>query len=182
LIWTAFNAAWNFFALKIESEGGGALLVGMGTALGGLVEVPMMRLSSRLQRTRGLRRTYTLGCAVYALAFLLWGLIDQPTIVSFLTVFEGTGFAFLFTSTVVIVGRLLPSNLYSTGQSVVATVGFGLAPILGAGIGGFVFQSFGPLTLYLGASTLALAGAVAAWLSLSAPAVALPGSDVEPAR
>jgi PPP family 3-phenylpropionic acid transporter len=182
LVWTGFNAAWNFFALKIEGEGGGALLVGIGTALGGLVEVPMMRLASRLQKTRGLRATYTFGCAVYALAFLLWGLIDNPTIVSCLTVFEGMGFAFLFTSSVVIVGRLLPPSLYSTGQSMVATIGFGVAPILGAGIGGFVFQSFGPLTLYLGASTVALAGAVAAWLSLSAPAVSLPAPDVELAR
>jgi MFS transporter, PPP family, 3-phenylpropionic acid transporter len=181
LVWTGFNAAWNFFALKIESEGGGALLVGIGTGLGGLVEVPMMRIASRLQRSWGLRKTYTLGCAVYAFAFLMWGLIDNPTIVSFLTVFEGMGFAFLFTSSVVIVGRLLPSTLYSTGQSMVATVGFGIAPILGAGIGGFVFQSFGSLTLYVGASTLALAGAVGAWFSLSAPAVALPRVEAEPA-
>src|SRR6266540_821297 len=47
LVWTGFNAAWNFIGLKIERAGGGALLVGIGTALGGLVEVPVMRLSSR---------------------------------------------------------------------------------------------------------------------------------------
>ena len=39
LVWTGFNAAWNFIALKIASEGGGPLLVGIGTAVGGLVEV-----------------------------------------------------------------------------------------------------------------------------------------------
>ena len=180
LVWTGFNAAWNFFALKIEAEGGGALLVGIGTALGGLVEVPMMRLSSRFQRAWGLRKVYSLGCAIYALGFLLWGLIQDPTIVSLLTVFEGMGFAFLFTSSVVVIGRILPPSLYSTGQSMVATVGFGIAPILGAGIGGFVFESFGDVTLYVGASALALAGAVAAWLALSDPAVARPQLEVEP--
>ena len=51
LVWTGFNAAWNFISLKIASEGGGPWLVGIGTALGGLVEVPMMRSSSRLQAT-----------------------------------------------------------------------------------------------------------------------------------
>jgi PPP family 3-phenylpropionic acid transporter len=180
LVWTGFNAAWNFFALKIEREGGGALLVGIGTALGGLAEVPMMRLAARLHRTWGLRRVYTLGCAIYALGFLLWGLVNRPTIVSVLTVFEGMGFALLFTTSVVIIGRLLPPSLYSTGQSMVMTVGFGIGPILGAGFGGFVFESFGPLTLYVGASSLALAGGVAAWFALSAPAVALPHPDVEP--
>jgi hypothetical protein len=90
------------------------------------------------------------------------------------------GFAFLFTTSVVIIGRLMPPSLYSTGQSMVATVGFGIAPILGAGIGGFVFERFGDVTLYVGASVLALAGAVAAWLSLSAPAVSEPLPDTGP--
>ena len=179
LVWTGFNAAWNFFALKIASEGGGPFLVGLGTALGGLVEVPMMRVSSRLQRRWGLRNVYALGCLIYALGFLLWGLIDQPTIVSLLTVFEGMGFSLLFTTSVVVVGRLLPPSLYSTGQSMVQTVGLGVAPILGAGIGGIVFQNLGPLTLYIGASALAVAGSIAAWFALSSSAVALPQADVD---
>jgi MFS family permease len=180
LVWTGFNAAWNFFALKISSEGGGPLLVGIGTALGGLVEVPMMRLASRAHRGWGLRKAYVLGCCVYAFGFLLWGLVDDPTIVSLLTVFEGMGFAFLFTTGVVVIGKMLPSTLYSTGQSMVSTVGFGIAPIVGAGVGGFVFERFGDVTLYAIASGLALAGGVGAWLSLSDPAVSMPLPDVEP--
>ena len=152
LVWTGFNAAWNFFALKITSEGGSIMLVGLGTALGGLVEVPVMRMSSRLQRAWGLRKVYALGCAVYATGFLLWGLITNATVVSFLTVFEGMAFSLLFTTGVVVVGRLLPPSLYSTGNSVAAMVGFGLGPILGAGVGGFVYQHAGPLVLYVGAS------------------------------
>jgi hypothetical protein len=89
------------------------------------------------------------------------------------------GFSLLFTTSVVVVGRLLPSSLYSTGQSMVQTVGLGVAPILGAGIGGVVFQNLGPLTLYVGASSLAVAGAVAAWFALSSPSVSLPQGDVD---
>ncbi|MGH2538949.1 MAG: MFS transporter [Actinomycetota bacterium] len=169
LVWTGFNAAWNFIALKIASEGGGPLLIGIGTAVGGLVEVPMMRSSSRLQARLGLRRVYVLGCAVYSLSFLLWGAISNPTIVSLLTVLEGVAFSLLFTTGVVIVGRLLPSSLYSTGNSVAQMVGFGLGPIIGAGIGGFVYESAGPMTLYAGASAVALGGGVVAWLALRGP-------------
>ena len=53
LVWVGFNAAWNFISLKIVSEGGGPLLIGIGTALGGLIEVPTMRMSSRLQTRWG---------------------------------------------------------------------------------------------------------------------------------
>ena len=99
----------------------------------------------------------------------LWGSISNPTIVSLLTVLEGVAFSMLFTTGVVVVGRLLPSSLYSTGNSVAQMVGFGLGPIIGAGVGGFVYESAGPMTLYAGASTLALAGAVVAWFALRGP-------------
>jgi PPP family 3-phenylpropionic acid transporter len=180
LVWIGFNAAWNFIALKIVQAGGGPLLVGIGTALGGLVEVPVMRYSSRLGRTWGLRATFCLGCIVYAAGFLLWGVVENPTIVSLLTLFEGVGFALLFTTGVVVIGKMVPSSLHSTGQSMAVTAGFGIAPILGAGVGGIVLERFGAVTLYVGASCLALAGAAAAWVALSGPAMVRPEAEVEP--
>ena len=182
LVWTGFNAAWNFIALKIASDGGGPLLVGIGTAAGGLIEVPMMRSSSRLQERLGLRRVYALGCAVYALGFLLWGSISNPTIVSLLTVLEGVAFSMLFTTGVVIVGRMLPSTLYSTGNSVAQMVSFGLGPILGAGIGGLVYETAGAMTLYAGASALALSGGVVAWFALRGPELDAPVTEDDDVR
>ena len=183
LVWVGFNAAWNFIALKIVSEGGGPFLIGIGTALGGLLEVPVMRISSRLQVRRGLRLVYVLGCCIYAAGFLLWGLIDDPTIVSLLTMLEGVAFGLIFTTSVVVVGRLMPPTLYSTANSMREMVMLGIAPILGAGIGGFVYQHAGTVVLYTGASALALAGAVVAWFALSTPALSepgVPGQEIEP--
>lgn len=134
----------------------------------------MMRSSSRLQARFGARRVYALGCAVYAIGFLLWGSISNPTIVSLLTVLEGMAFSMLFTTSVVVVGRLLPSTLYSTGNSVAQMVGFGLGPIIGAGVGGYVYENAGPMTLYAGASALALAGGVVAWFALRGPELDAP--------
>ncbi len=111
LVWTGFNAAWNFIGPRIEDQGGGPFLIGLGTALGGVVEVPMMRSSSRLQRRFGLRPVYMAGCIVYGLTFLLWGSVSDPTVLSLLAVFEGIGFSLLFTTGVVITGRLLPRSL-----------------------------------------------------------------------
>jgi PPP family 3-phenylpropionic acid transporter len=182
LVWTGFNAAWNFIGLKIDQGGGGPLLVGVGAALGGLVEVPVMRRSSRLGREWGLRRVFVLGCAVYALGFLLWGLIENPTAVSLLTILEGVAFGLLFTTGVVVIGKMLPSSLYATGQSMWVAVSLGVAPILGAGIGGWVYESAGTVALYAGASVLAVSGAGVAWIALSDPALANPEPEVEPVR
>jgi PPP family 3-phenylpropionic acid transporter len=168
-VWTGFNGAWNFVGLKIAGHGGGPLLIGFGAALGGLVEVGVMRLSSRLHRRIGLRKVYALGCAIYALGFLLWGLVDDPTVVSVLAVFEGAGFSLLFTTSILVVGRLLPSSLYSSGNSIAGMVGFGLGPILGAGVGGVVYGELGSLTLFLGSSVLAMIGAAASMVALRTP-------------
>jgi MFS transporter, PPP family, 3-phenylpropionic acid transporter len=169
LVWTGFNAAWFFISLRIEDAGGGPLLIGIGVALGGLVEVPTMRGSSRLQRRFGLRRVFVAACTLYALGFLLWGTIDDPTTLSLLTMLEGVAFSLLFTSSVVIVGRLVPAHLYATGAAISQVAGFGLGPILGGFTGGVAYEHLGALPTYLGASTLALLAAIVGWFVLRLP-------------
>jgi PPP family 3-phenylpropionic acid transporter len=178
LVWTGFNAAWNFVGLKIVGAGGGPLLIGFGTALGGFMEVGVMRLSSRLHRRLGLRKVYALGCVTYAIGFLLWGLIEDPTTVSALAVFEGAGFSLLFTTSILVVGKLLPSTLYSSGNSIVTMVGFGIGPIIGGGLGGVVYERLGPTTLFVGASAVTLLGGVAAMVALRTRPLDTPLDDL----
>src|SRR4051794_39068543 len=179
LVWIGFNAAWNFLALRIADNGGGALLIGLGTALGGGIEGPTMRSSSRVQRRLGLRRGFLVGCAVYALGFLLWGSVSSPTLLSVLTILEGVGFSLLFTTGVVIIGRLLPSSLYSTGNAVSAMVAFGIAPIIGAGIGGFIYEHLGAPVLFGSASALPAGGGGGAWVAPDNPAPRRPPAPEE---
>jgi MFS transporter, PPP family, 3-phenylpropionic acid transporter len=177
LVWTGFNGAWNFVGLKIEEP----LLIGVGTALGGLTEVGVMRLSSRLHRRLGLRKVYALGCVVYAVGFLLWGLVESRTIVSLLAVLEGAGFSLLFTTSILVVGKLLPSSLYSTGNSIGAMVGFGIGPIIGAGLGGVIYGRLGSTTLFVGAAILAVLGGLAAMVALRTPELDTPLQEQLPA-
>jgi PPP family 3-phenylpropionic acid transporter len=177
LVWTGFNGAWNFVGLKIVGEGGGPMLIGVGTALGGFMEVGVMRLSPRLHRRLGLRKVYALGCLTYAAGFLLWGLIEDPTIVSVLAVLEGVGFSLLFTTSILIVGKLLPSSLYSSGNSISSMVGFGIGPIIGGGLGGIVYGRLGSTTLFVGSSIVTLLGGLVALVALRTPELDTPLSE-----
>jgi len=105
------------------------------------------------------------------------GSVSNPTLLSVLTMLEGVGFSLLFTTGVVIIGRLLPPNLYSTGNAVSAMVAFGIAPIVGAGIGGSIYQHLGAPVLYGSASALAATAAVVAWFSLDTPALRVSRED-----
>ena len=78
---------------------------------------PRVRDASAVQGVY-LTVVYMAGCIVSGLTFLLWGSVSDPTVLSMLAVFEGIGFSLLFTTAVVIVGRLLPRSLCSTGNAV----------------------------------------------------------------
>ena len=78
---------------------------------------PRVRDASAVQGVY-LTVVYMAGCIVSGLTFLLWGSVSDPTVLSMLAVFEGIGFSLLFTTAVVIVGRLLPRSLFSTGNAV----------------------------------------------------------------
>jgi len=181
-VWVAFSAAWNFIALRIADQGGNPRLVGLGLALGGTAEVPMMLLFSRAARRFGLRAVYVAGACVYAAGFLIWGLISSPLLISLASVFEGLGFGLLFASGVVIVGKLVPMSLYSSGQAIAGTVAFGIAPIVGGQLGGYLYGAFGSVTLYVVASGLAFAGGLFAYRSLATPSLTRPAPvpEVEP--
>ena len=130
LVWIGFNAAWNFIALKIAARGRPAprrRRNGARRPRRGPRDAVVLSVRTRVGPSPGVR----LGCCIYALGFLLWGLIENPTIVSLLTVFEGMAFALLFTTTVVVIGRMLPSTLYSTGQSMASLPGSGSRPSSG---------------------------------------------------
>jgi PPP family 3-phenylpropionic acid transporter len=75
---------------------------------------------------------------------------------------------------------MVPSSLYATGQSMASTVGFGIAPIIGGVLGGFVYETFGPVTMYVGSSALVLIGAAVSWITLSTPEFGRPGDVAEP--
>lgn len=144
-----------------------------------------MRLSPRLHRRLGLRKVYALGCLTYATGFLLWGLVADPTIVSVLAILEGVGFSLLFTTSILVVGRLLPSSLYSSGNSIGSMVGFGIGPIIGGGLGGIVYERLGSTTLFVGASVVAVLAAVVTMIALRTPALdtpldAPPGGEIVP--
>ena len=64
---------------------------------------------------------------------------------------------------------MVPSSLYATGQSMASTVSLGIAPILGGVLGGYVYETFGPVTMYVGSSMMVLVGAALSWITLSTP-------------
>jgi PPP family 3-phenylpropionic acid transporter len=166
LVSVASAGAWSFIGLRILGRGGGPFLVGLAAGLTAFVEIPVMQRSGSLGRRFGLRNVYVTGALVYALVFLAWVFIRDPVLITLVASADGIAFALIYTGVVVIVGQIVPRHLGSTGQALAQTLGWEVAPIIGATLGGVVFARLGAPTLFAGCATFAAAGAGLVWLVL----------------
>jgi PPP family 3-phenylpropionic acid transporter len=160
-------AALSFVSLRIVGTGGGPFLVGVAAGLAALIEIPVMHWSGGIARRFGLRAVFSAGALCYAVVFLCWTLSGSPLALALVATGDGVAFALVYVGVVVIVGRLVPRRLLSTGQAVTQTFGWSLGAIVGPSIGGFVYARLGAPVLFAGAAALCAGGAAWVWFVLA---------------
>ena len=163
---TSTHAAWDFVPLRIVSGGGGAFLVGISSGVSAFVEIPFMRSTRSLIDRLGVRTVFALGAAVYAGAAVGWSLVADAGAVTAIRIGIGVGFGLVYPSLVVMTGRLVPADVRNSGQALMSICSFGLAPMIGGAVGGFVYQHIGPAQLFAGSAVGVAAGAAVVWTSV----------------
>jgi len=91
---------------------------------------------------------------------LLGGLVTL--VVALLKLVVGVAFALTYVASVTIANELSPARLRATGQALIKSTMFGLAPIIGALGGGIVYGALGARVMFLASTVVvAAAGAIA---------------------
>jgi hypothetical protein len=187
LLGASLAGTQNFLTLQINVFGGGALLIGAAAAFQALTEIPTMASIGELMRRFGARWLFVIGCVIYLAIYIAWALVSDAMTAALLKLVGGVAFALTFVSAVMIANDLVPSRLRATGQTLMKSVLFGVAPILGAVGGGFVYGTFGARAMFLASSVLVMGAAVTALFVVPSPAPAkieepiLPAPEVAPA-
>jgi PPP family 3-phenylpropionic acid transporter len=166
LVATATQAAWAFVPLRIVSGGGDALLVGIAAGVSAFVEIPFMRSSRSLVERFGLRRVFTAGAGVYAAASVAWAVLSDPIAVTAVRIGIGVGFGLTYVSLVLMTAGLVPERLRNTGQALLQICTWGLAPMIGGAVGGFVYEHVGPSQLFTGSAVGIVLGIVVVWVAV----------------
>ena len=166
LLGVSLAATQNFLALRINFLGGGALLVGAAAAFQALTEIPTMAYTHVLRRRVSNKALFAAGCVVYIVLFVAWGLVSDALVAALLKLAAGVAFALTFVAAVMITDELAPTHLRATGQAVVKSVLFGLAPIAGAFGGGLVYGALGSRAMFIASTVVAAAAAVIAMVSV----------------
>ena len=120
----------------------------------------------RLTRYLSHKALFAVGCAIYIVVFLAWAFVSDALTAALLKLIVGVSFALTYVAAVVITDELSPANRRATGQALVKSVLFGVAPILGTLGGGLVYGTLGPRTMFLAATALAGAAGVIAMIAV----------------
>ena len=160
---TSTHAAWDFVPLQIVAGGGGPFLVGISSGVSAFVEIPFMRSTPSLVERFGLARLFAVGAGVYVAASVAWSLVSDAVTVTAIRIGIGVGFGLVYPTLVVITGRLVPARVRNSGQALMSICSFGLAPVIGGALGGFVYQHVGPSELFAGSAVGVAVGATVVW-------------------
>jgi PPP family 3-phenylpropionic acid transporter len=164
----AYNATYNFVAVRIAALGGGAVFVGLAAGLQAAAEVPSMAWTRRLARRVPPASVFSLGAVVYVVVYAVWALLADPAALAALRLVSGVGFGLVYVGSVLTVDDLVPAHLRATGQAAAKAVAFGLAPILGSLGGGLVYGYLGPAPFFLTAAAVTAAAAAVTYRARTA--------------
>ena len=170
LLGVSLAATQNFLTLRISFLGGGALIVGAAAAFQALTEIPTMAYTHVLRRRFSNKALFAIGCATYIVLFIAWGFVADAMTAAVLKLASGVAFALTYVSAVMITDELSPPYLRATGQALLKSMLFGLAPIAGAFGGGLIYGAYGSRTMFFVATFVAGAAAIIAVIAVPARA------------
>ena len=168
LLGAALAATQNFLVLRINFLGGGALLIGAAAAFQAATEIPTMGYTHVLTKRLSHRALFAIGCGIYLVTFIAWAFVTDPLIAALLKLVVGVAFALTYVAAVMIASELAPSHLRATGQALMKSVLFGLAPVVGSVGGGLIYGELGPRTMFLLATGVVGAAGLIALLVIPA--------------
>lgn len=151
----AMMAYYHFFSLYLEAQFG-VTRPGFLWVLGSFCEIPIIWYSSRIIRRFGVRWLFALGLLGVALRLL--GMSIAPSIwwIVPLQVLHALTYGACHCASVTFISRAAPAHMASSAQTIFSAVTIGLGGIVGGGVGGWIAQHHGYLTLYRSFGVLAV--------------------------
>ncbi len=148
----------NYYGLYLIDLGGGEGLVGLSMAVAGISEITVFYLSARLLRLWKPRGVLSFSMIALAIRNLYYSLVGRPDLALVGQLLHGPTFSALWSSGVNYSMEVAPPELGASAQAIYGGVYFGLAGGIGALIGGKLYGSTGPATLFQIAALVALLG------------------------
>lgn len=134
----------QLFPLFITAHGGSIDTVSQMWILMLLIEIPLVYYVGAVVRRIGNRGLLAMGVLADGFRWLVCSLVGELSFIYPLMLLHGLVVAGLFVGSALYVEAAVPERLRSTGQGVLAMIGFSCAGVFSALAGGLLLEHFGP--------------------------------------
>ena len=172
LMFTTLGAVTSFITLRFAELGAPAAIIGVSTAFGAAIEVPVMLRFPWLAARFGGDRLLVSGAVIFAIRAVLTSLTAEPAALVVLSGLGGLGYACFLVGGVTFVSRHAPPELAATAQSLFSGTTNGLGQVAAGAMGGWIGFNIGLTGMFAISSALALAAAGVLVVAIRTPAVA----------
>ncbi len=138
----------SFLNIYVKEMGGGEGLIGLMWGLAALSEVPVMFLAAPIIAQLGTQRTLAIAYALYAVRWLLLGLMPSPGWAVPINLLHGLTFGALWVAGVAYADALAPDALKATAQGLFSATLYSVSGVIGGPISGLLFDAIGPAALF----------------------------------
>jgi PPP family 3-phenylpropionic acid transporter len=157
----AHGALYAFYSIYLEAQGYSKTAIGVLWTLGVLAEIALFMLLPRLMRRFSLRALLAASFACAVLRFLVigWG-VQSVALLAFAQLLHAATFGAYHAASVAAVHRLFTGALQARGQTLHASVSYGLGGVAGTLLAGWSWGALGPELSFTLSAAAALVGAV----------------------
>jgi PPP family 3-phenylpropionic acid transporter len=169
LAYAGIMGAGTFVGIRIVELGGQPSDVALTFGISSFAEIPGLVLAAWIGRRIGIRWLVCLALVGYGLCVVSWGILPSPITINATRIATGLTFGTLIAARVLVIARLLPTELQATGQTMLQAATFGLGTALGSIVGGALYGAIGPMGFFVVAGGLCIGGGIGAWIVLYGP-------------
>lgn len=161
LLQLAHHMALSFLSVVMADRGATSTLVGYAWSFTAVVEIPVFFLSTRLLENYEPEKLLAAAGFITTVRLGLFSITHEPWLMVFTHAIDGLAFPLIMVSLVLVVDKLVPAELRTTGLTVQAAVSITLPRLLGSLLGGRIYDKLGGSMVFYVSTILALIGSTA---------------------
>ena len=138
----------NFLFLYMNDLDASKTLMGLSLMFATISELPILYFSDRLLNRFGATGMIIFSMSFLVLRLLAYSFIQIPPLVLLIQLLHGPTYSAMWVSGVSYAAKNAPHGMGATAQGLFSGVLFGLSAAVGAFIGGFLYENFGPVAMF----------------------------------
>lgn len=150
----------GFLTLSLRQMGASDTIVGWSWLISAFSEIPVFFLMAKYGHRYKELPLLVVSSLVYTVRFLLVGLSNDPMWIVLLQALHSFSFGIFLITAIRYIQQSVPDEFRASGQAVFAVVWGGFAGLLSGIVGGWIFEQYGPHSVYLIASALAFTAGI----------------------